>query len=104
MKIIDEVDRIACKIIESGVEITPDFVIMGTNKYRQLLTEHNMSQGESNNFGYQSISLVTCTGHHKVHVKSNVHADHLSIGRITLMDIYIEDILLGEVDIDFGDY
>ncbi len=106
MQVLCEVDRIAYKIIESGGE-TSDFVILSTNKYRQMLGEHDIERGLSYNSsitGYQKMSLVTVTGHYKVLVKSDVPADHISIGRITLMDFYIEDVLLGEVDSDFGDY
>lgn len=101
MTVMEEVDKIIARIIESDMEVS-DFIILGVNKMQELQYEflnkyRNYGSGAGIG-GMQIYQYHTAIGMLTIRVDPNLPLDHISVGRITLNDFIIEDILLDDED------
>jgi len=92
MTVIEELEKIADRMVESGFEIFPDNAILSLYKYKQLISELNSDHPEG--LVVSRVYLRHCILN--ITVNTGLPSDHLSIGRMTLNDIIIEDILLDD--------
>lgn len=107
MTISEQLDKIAQRIVESGAKV-PDCALLGIDAYKALKKEVMdqcfSTSNQLSEYGYHNFSMYIANGRIDIKVKPELDPNHISIGRITLMDFYIEDVLLGEEDIDFSNY
>lgn len=95
MTVIEELEAITNRMVESDCEMS-DYAVLGLDKYKQLAHE-SLSVYDSNSFPNTTITTVHlpyCILHIKINPQ--LPSDHLSVGRMTLNDIIIEDILLDD--------
>ena len=101
MTVMDEVNAIVERIIKSGMEVS-DFVILGINKMQELqyefLNKYRHYGSGAGIGGMQIYQYHTAIGMLTIRVDPNLPVDHVSVGRITLNDFIIEDILLDDED------
>ena len=98
MTVIEEVNELVIRMIESGIDL-PDSIILGIGKYNQLNKETDHSHRYMGGFqpkGYTSYSVWTVKGNFTIALDPAMPYYHLSIGRMTLDDFIIEDILFNE--------
>ena len=100
MTVVDEISEIANKWAELGMEI-PGPALLGVDKMRQLMEEMrsnlNHRPGMDEHFATRTIfQIYTAQGPVAINVSSKISPNHCSIGRMTLNDIIIEDILLDD--------
>lgn len=108
MTVMQQINKIADKIAESGA-IVPDTAFLGIESYKSLQKEvldqaPSFITSQIASFGNTSFGLYTAHCYINITVKPDLPPDHVSIGRITLWDFYVEDVLLGEEDIDLSNY
>lgn len=85
-------------MVESGIEI-PDSVLMGIGKYNRMNEESqhpHRYMGSYQPKGTTSYCVWTVVGQLSIKLNPEKPYDHLSIGRMTLDDFIIEDILFNE--------
>lgn len=103
---IDDINTIANKFAELGLEV-PDSVFVGVNTYRKILEQLYSSRMDYTHAAEgipTQIQVYHIHGIATIKTDPNLHPDHLSLGRMTLNDIIIEDILLDdEIYIDVDD-
>lgn len=98
MTTMDEICEIANRWAEMGIEVPPT-ALLGTQRMDQLIQEyHGLHNLSDNLMGSTIYTVWTSQGLITVSTNSEVSPDHLSIGRMTLHDIIIEDILLDDED------
>lgn len=100
MSPIEEIDQIIDRIIGSDMEVS-DFVIVGIAKMQELQYEflnRYRHYGNGHIGGMQIFQIFTKLGMLTIRVNPDLPPDHLSVGRITLNDFIIEDILLDDKD------
>ena len=98
MTVTEEINQLVVRMAESGIEI-PDSVLMGISKYNKMNKEtehHHRYMGSYQPKGYTGYSVWTTQGQLSITLDPALPDDHLSIGRITLDDFIIEDILFNE--------
>ena len=104
MTIIEELDRIASKYVEMDIELPPK-ALLGVDKMKELQKEfyNKYQNSHGDNIGSVRVWQVYLScGQITIEVSSKVSPDHISIGRMTMNDIIIEDILLD--DEEFADF
>lgn len=101
MTVMEEVDKIIARIIESDMEVS-DFIILGVTKMQELqyefLNKYRSYGSGAGIGGMQIYQYNTSIGMLTIRVDPNLPVDHVSVGRITLNDFIIEDILLDDED------
>ncbi|CAB4124834.1 hypothetical protein UFOVP53_34 [uncultured Caudovirales phage] len=98
MTVIEEINELVNRMIESGIEI-PGSVLMGIGKYNKMNEEtqhHHRYMGSYQPKGATGYCVWTIKGQLYVKLNPEKPYDHLSIGTITLDDFLIEDILFNE--------
>lgn len=107
MTISGHLDKIAQRIVESGMEV-PDCAFLGIDAYetfkKEALEQNFSSMAHIPKNAHVSFAMYLMCGKIDIKVKPDLPPNHISIGRITLCDFFIEDILFGEEDIDFSKY
>ena len=110
MKVSEEIDKIAMRMTESFMEVDDSICWLGVDRYRELQqifmgnTRYTVGSSEVRVPNDLNISRYhTCAGTVTIKVNPKLDANHVSIGRITLMDFFIEDILLGNGENILGD-
>jgi hypothetical protein len=101
MTVMDEVNAIVDRIMKSGMEMS-DFIILGTTKMQEIqyefLSKYRHYGSGAGIGGMQIYQYHTAIGMLTIKVNPDLPADHVSVGRITLNDFIIEDILLDDED------
>jgi hypothetical protein len=102
--VLEEITRLVDKVVESGMEI-PDFILMHYDKFNRLNKEGmcNSRYMGSNSYsirGQTAYQVTTRVGSLAIHIDPNSSSDHLSIGRMTLDDFIIEEILFDKETIN----
>ena len=98
MTVIEEANELVIRMIKSGIDL-PDFILLGIGRYNQLNEETDRSYRYMGGFqpkGYTSYSIWTVNGKFTIALDPAMPYYHLSIGRMTLDDFLIEDILFNE--------
>lgn len=100
MKASQEIEEIVCKMLESFMEVDGSTCWLGVSKYNELQAEFEnkiLSMGRSPGVRVGYITQYCTTGGIlDVKVDPKLHPDHISVGRITLLDFLIEEMLLGD--------
>lgn len=103
MNYLDEINQIACRYAELGLEV-PETAVVGVDVWKDMLFEVSQHRGPLDNSDMpRQIAVHHVCGYCTIVPNSNVHPKHISIGRMTLTDIIVEDILLDDeihIDID----
>ena len=98
MTVMEEVNELVIRMIESGIDL-PDSILLGIGRYNQLNKETDHSHRYMGGFqpkGYTPYSIWTVKGKFTIALDPAMPYYHLSIGRMTLDDFIIEDILFNE--------
>jgi len=109
LKVSEEIDKIAMRMTESFMEVDGSICWLGIERYKAFQKEsyENMRMSSAVRDFPSSLNItnyITFCGSITIKVNPKLHPEHLSIGRITLMDFFIEDILLGDENIIGDDY
>lgn len=96
MTIVDELNQIANRFAELGLEV-PETAIVGEKIWHEILFEISQHRGPMDNSDVpKCVSFMHLHGYCTIKPNSEVHPNHISIGRMTLTDIIVEDILLDD--------
>lgn len=103
MTVVEELNQIALRMVEEGIEL-PSFAVLSYKKMRDLLIEsaHFTLYNSNNVARVDKINRVCISsGVLDIVVNEDLPDHHVSVGRMTINDIIIEDILL---DLDSLDW
>lgn len=95
MNVIDEISQIAARHIEWDIDV-PTRAVVGSNKWQEIINILVDHRGPEPYGGFRNISCHHIGGVCDIVHNTDVHPDHVSLGRMTLTDIFVEDILLDD--------
>lgn len=100
MTYADEINEIACRWAELGVEV-PDTVHVSSDVYDEMVKE--MKVYSFSKEPPKEIKFISIMGEHRVVVDRNLPPNFIHMNRMTYNDFIVEDILLDDADFDFFD-
>lgn len=109
MKVAEQIEKIAARMTESFMDVDDSICWLGVEAYKEfqkdMMANMRTTPGSRTNYADMNITkYFTMCGSITIKVNPKLHPEHVSIGRITLMDFFIEDILLGDENIIGDDY
>jgi hypothetical protein len=109
LRVSEEIEKIVYRMMESFMVIDDSTICwLGVDRYKQFQKESyenmRMTTSRDRPHDLNITKYFTMCGAVTIRVNPKLHPEHLSIGRITLMDFFIEDILLGDENIIGDDY
>ena len=98
MTVMEEIRELVDRMMRAGIEIPP-FVLLGCNTFNRLNREMNNNHRYTSSnpkIGYTAYCVHTTVGSLTIRLDPTLPNDFLSIGRMTLDDFRIEDIIFND--------